>query len=68
MNDWFLKFELKTVRDVAEVASIGGMVRQYQVVLDADRMRASRPFVFSDMKRGEGVSAIVDFLRVEGGL
>ncbi len=40
LNDWFLKFELKTVADVAEVASIGGMVRQYQVVLDPDRMRA----------------------------
>ncbi len=41
LNDWFLKFELKTVQDVAEVASIGGMVRQYQVVLDPDRMRAA---------------------------
>jgi len=40
LNDWFVKFELKTVPDVAEVASIGGMVRQYQVVLDPDRMRA----------------------------
>ncbi|CAN7765843.1 efflux RND transporter permease subunit [Pseudorhodoferax sp. LjRoot39] len=40
LNDWFLKFELKTAPDVAEVASIGGMVRQYQVVLDPDRMRA----------------------------
>jgi len=39
LNDWFLKFELKTVPDVAEVASIGGMVRQYQVVLDPDRLR-----------------------------
>lgn len=35
---------------------------------DADRMRSARPFVFSDMKRGEGVDRIVDFLRVEGGL
>jgi urease accessory protein len=35
---------------------------------DANRMRADRPFVFSDMKRGEGVETIVDFLRVEGGL
>ncbi len=35
---------------------------------DASRMRADRPFVFSDMKRGEGVETIVDFLRVEGGL
>jgi Cu(I)/Ag(I) efflux system membrane protein CusA/SilA len=40
LNDWFLKFELKTVKDVAEVASIGGMVRQYQVVLDPDKLRA----------------------------
>jgi len=40
LNDWFMKFELKTIPDVAEVASIGGMVRQYQVVLDPDRMRA----------------------------
>ncbi len=40
LNDWFLKFELKTVPDVAEVASIGGMVRQFQVLLDPDRLRA----------------------------
>ncbi|MBA5688315.1 efflux RND transporter permease subunit [Rugamonas apoptosis] len=40
LNDWFLKFELKTVANVAEVASIGGMVRQYQIVLDPDRLRA----------------------------
>ncbi|KVD44390.1 cation transporter [Burkholderia ubonensis] len=40
LNDWFLKFELKAVPDVSEVASIGGMVRQYQVVLDPDKMRA----------------------------
>lgn len=40
LNDWFLKFELKTVQDVAEVASIGGMVRQYQIVLDPNKLRA----------------------------
>ncbi|KIP15101.1 heavy metal efflux pump, CzcA family protein [Burkholderia sp. MSHR3999] len=40
LNDWFLKFELKAVSDVSEVASIGGMVRQYQVVLDPDKLRA----------------------------
>ncbi len=38
LQDWFLRFELKTVPDVAEVASIGGMVKQYQVVLDPLRM------------------------------
>jgi copper/silver efflux system protein len=34
LQDWFLKYELKTVPDVAEVASLGGMVQQYQVALD----------------------------------
>ena len=40
LQDWFLKFELQTVSGVAEVATIGGMVRQYQVVLDPDKLRA----------------------------
>jgi copper/silver efflux system protein len=40
LQDWFLKYELKTVPDVAEVASVGGMVRQYQVLLDPDRLAA----------------------------
>ncbi len=40
LQDWFLKYELKTVVNVAEVASIGGMVKQYQIVLDPDRLRA----------------------------
>lgn len=40
IQDWFLKFELQTVAGVAEVASVGGMVRQYQVVVDPDLMAA----------------------------
>ena len=40
LQDWFLKFELKTVPNVAEVASVGGMVRQYQVVLDPGKLAA----------------------------
>jgi Cu(I)/Ag(I) efflux system membrane protein CusA/SilA len=40
IQDWTLKFELKTVPNVSEVASIGGMVRQYQIVADPARMRA----------------------------
>jgi Cu(I)/Ag(I) efflux system membrane protein CusA/SilA len=40
LQDWFLKYELKTVPNVAEVATIGGMVRQYQVVLDPDKLAA----------------------------
>ncbi len=42
LQDWFLKFELKSVPNVAEVASVGGMVRQYQVVLDPDKLAAYR--------------------------
>ncbi|MEJ3583545.1 efflux RND transporter permease subunit [Pseudomonas sp. KBN12P06040] len=41
LQDWFLKFELKTLANVAEVATIGGMVKQYQVVLDPIKL-ASR--------------------------
>src|SRR3984957_4571621 len=40
LQDWFLKYELKAVPNVAEVASVGGLVKQYQVVLDTDRLRA----------------------------
>lgn len=40
LQDWFLKYELQTVAGVSEVATIGGMVKQYQVVLDPDRLRA----------------------------
>ena len=38
MQDWFLRYELKAVPGVAEVASIGGMVKQYQVVVDPQKL------------------------------
>jgi Cu(I)/Ag(I) efflux system membrane protein CusA/SilA len=40
LQDWFLKYELKSLPDVAEVASVGGMVRQYQVLLDPHKLAA----------------------------
>jgi len=40
IQDWFLKFELQTVPGVSEVATIGGMVKQYQVIVDPDKLRA----------------------------
>ena len=40
LQDWFLKFELQTVAGVAEVATVGGMVRQYQIVLSPEKLRA----------------------------
>lgn len=40
LQDWFLKFELQSVPGVSEVATAGGMVRQYQVAVDPNRLRA----------------------------
>ncbi len=40
LQDWFLRYELQTVEGVSEVATIGGMVKQYQVVVDPNRLRA----------------------------
>ncbi len=40
LQDWFLRYELKTLPGVAEVASIGGMVREYQVLLDPAKLAA----------------------------
>ncbi|MEW6992376.1 efflux RND transporter permease subunit [Colwelliaceae bacterium 6441] len=40
IQDWFLKYELQTVEGVSEVAAIGGMVKQYQVVVHPDKLRA----------------------------
>ncbi|AMU94263.1 MULTISPECIES: efflux RND transporter permease subunit [Sphingopyxis] len=40
LQDWFLRFELKSVPGVAEVASIGGMVRQYQIIVDPQKLAA----------------------------
>ena len=38
LQDWFLRYELKTIPGIAEVASVGGMVKQYQIVLEPYRM------------------------------
>lgn len=40
LQDWFLKYELQTVHGVSEVATMGGMVKQYQVMIDPDKLRA----------------------------
>ncbi|OYW87089.1 MAG: CusA/CzcA family heavy metal efflux RND transporter, partial [Sphingobium sp. 32-64-5] len=52
IQDWFLRYELKNIPGVAEVASIGGMVKQYQVVLDPVRMAGY------GVTHGEAVEAI----------
>ncbi len=40
IQDWFLKYELQTVDGVSEVAAIGGMVKQYQVMVNPEKLRA----------------------------
>jgi len=40
LQNWLLKFELQTVPGVSEIATMGGMVKQYQVILDPDKIRA----------------------------
>jgi Cu(I)/Ag(I) efflux system membrane protein CusA/SilA len=40
LQDWFVKFELATVPGVSEVASVGGFVKEYQVLVDPNRLRA----------------------------
>ena len=42
IQDWFLKYELRALPGVAEIASVGGMVKQYQVVVDPARLRTFR--------------------------
>ncbi|WP_455583617.1 efflux RND transporter permease subunit [Legionella israelensis] len=40
LQNWFLKYELQTVPGVSEVATVGGMVKQYQVIIDPDKLRS----------------------------
>ncbi|PSU32540.1 efflux RND transporter permease subunit [Photobacterium lutimaris] len=40
LQDWFLKYELQTVEGVSEIATVGGMVKQYQVQIDPNKLRA----------------------------
>lgn len=40
LQDWFLKYELQTVSGISEIVTLGGMVKQYQVVLDPNKLRA----------------------------
>lgn len=60
-QDWTLKFELKTVPNVSEIASIGGMVRQYQIVVAPEKMRAL------NITHGQIVSAVQAANKESGG-
>lgn len=61
LQDWFLRYELKTVEDVAEVASVGGFVKQYQVELDPQKLAAY------DITLDQVIQAINDANQEAGG-
>ena len=70
LQDWFLKLELQSVPGVAEVASVGGMVRQYQVVVDPTRLRGfglTLADVKSAIERGnqEAGGAVIELAEAE---
>ncbi|MEK7851322.1 MAG: CusA/CzcA family heavy metal efflux RND transporter, partial [Deltaproteobacteria bacterium] len=51
LQDWFLRYQLASVEGVAEVASIGGFVKQYQVNLDPNKLAAYRISIRDAMER-----------------
>ena len=51
LQDWYARYQLDSVPGVAEVASVGGMVRQYQVDVDPNRLRAYRIPLCGDRRR-----------------
>ncbi|WP_374358979.1 efflux RND transporter permease subunit [Thermomonas sp.] len=57
MQDWFLRYELKTVPNVAEVASVGGMVRAWQIVPDPQALAS----------RGLTVAQVIDAVQAANG-
>ena len=55
IQDWFLKYELQTVPGVSEIATVGGMVKQYQVVVDPDKLRVyglTLPSIYRAIRAG----------------
>ncbi len=70
LQDWFLKYELRTVPGVSEVAAVGGMVKQYQIVVDPAKLRAYRltlPDVRMAVEKGnqESGGAVVELAEAE---
>ncbi|MEW6983104.1 efflux RND transporter permease subunit [Colwelliaceae bacterium 6471] len=70
IQDWFLKYELQTVAGVSEVAAVGGMVKQYQVQVDPDKLRAYNvplSHIQTALKRGnkETGASVVEMAEAE---
>ncbi|MFQ1647672.1 efflux RND transporter permease subunit [Aeromonas veronii] len=70
LQNWFLKYELQTVEGVSEVATVGGMVRQYQVRVDPDKLRAygiPLPLIETAIKQGnqETGASVIEMAEAE---
>lgn len=70
LQDWFLKFELQSVAGVSEVARVGGMMRQYQVVADPEKLKAfniplSRLHAAIRSASGESGASVVEMAEAE---
>ncbi|RDH86006.1 MAG: CusA/CzcA family heavy metal efflux RND transporter [endosymbiont of Galathealinum brachiosum] len=70
IQDWFLKFELESVPGVAEIASLGGMVKQYQVIIDPNvlhRELVTLSSVISALKKGnqESGASVIEVSEAE---
>src|SRR3546814_18048541 len=57
LQDWFLRYELKTIPDVAEVATVGGMVQAWQIIPDPQALAA----------RGITVEQVIEAIRAANG-
>tara|TARA_R110002110_G_scaffold415561_2_gene650929 strand:- start:146690 stop:149815 length:3126 start_codon:yes stop_codon:yes gene_type:complete len=70
LQDWFLKYELQSVPGVSEVAAVGGMVKQYQVTVNPDKLRAfdiPLSLIHTAIKRGnqEVGASVVEMAEAE---
>ncbi|NDW21690.1 efflux RND transporter permease subunit [Alteromonas hispanica] len=70
IQDWFLKYELQTVPGVSEVAAVGGMVKQYQVQVDPEKLRAYKvplAHVQTALQRGnkEAGASVIEMAEAE---
>ena len=70
IQDWFLKYELQTVTGVSEVATVGGMVKQYQISVNPDKLRSYQiplSLITNALKRGnqEAGASVIEMAEAE---
>ncbi|MES0873971.1 efflux RND transporter permease subunit [Sinimarinibacterium thermocellulolyticum] len=70
IQDWFLRYELQSLADVAEVATVGGFTAQFQIVVDPDRLRAfgialDRIIAAVEAANGERGGSVIEMAEAE---